>query len=470
MPQPHQPLPSAAPTREEIALTEVGRTAVAPGLARALVACFLTAISAVPLVEFGGLRARAEDAASAWAHLTDIPRAVGSASAAAGPWEVTVAANRRVLAGLSAFERALEDESALGRLLRPPAQQLMADRLGAGNERVYVGKEGWLFYRADVEYVTGPPFLDASPLERRAAAASEWETPPQADPRAAVTRFARDLEARGVALILMPTPLKPGVHPEMLAAGYDDARHVLQNPSFRIFVEEVGRAGVMVFDPSDALAMARRTGAQYLTSDTHWRPEAMEAIADRLAAFISERVTLPAVADPRYRVEQREIRSVGDTARMLDLPRDGMLSRPETVWVRRILQRDGSPWRATREADVLVLGDSFSNIYALESMGWGTSAGFVEHLSHALERPVDRLVQNDDGAFATRAMLQRVPDRLNGKRVVVYQFAARELALGDWKVLPLPAASAAAHSARTIGAGAGIGHGTAPGRPPAGGR
>jgi len=55
-----------------------------------------------------------------------------------------------------------------------------------------------------------------------------------------------------------------------------------------------------------------------------------------------------------------------------------------------------------------------------------------------LRRPVDRLVQNDEGAFATRAMPQRDPDRLDGKRVVVYQFAARELAFGDWKVIPLP--------------------------------
>jgi hypothetical protein len=36
-------------------------------------------------------------------------------------------------------------------------------------------------------------------------------------------------------------------------------------------------------------------------------------------------------------------------------------------------------------------------------------------------------------------MLQRDPGRLDGKRVVVYEFAARELAFGDWKLLPLPA-------------------------------
>ena len=40
--------------------------------------------------------------------------------------------------------------------------------------------------------------------------------------------------------------------------------------------------------------------------------------------------------------------------------------------------------------------------------------------------------------FATRAMLQRTPERLDGKRVVVDQFAERELAFGDWKVIGLP--------------------------------
>ena len=39
-------------------------------------------------------------------------------------------------------------------------------------------------------------------------------------------------------------------------------------------------------------------------------------------------------------------------------------------------------------------------------MGWGESAGFVEHLSRALgERPIDCIVRNSDGAFATREIL-----------------------------------------------------------------
>jgi alginate O-acetyltransferase complex protein AlgJ len=91
---------------------------------------------------------------------------------------------------------------------------------------------------------------------------------------------------------------------------------------------------------------------------------------------------------------------------------------------------------------VLVLGDSFSNIYSLASMGWGDSAGFAEQLSYTLGRPVDRIVQNSDGAYATRLALRRMlatgEDRLAGTRVVIWQFAARELAMGDWRVIELP--------------------------------
>jgi len=444
MPKPEQPQQTASLSREEIARIEVGHTSVAPATARVLVACFLTATAVVPIVEWAGVRAlRAEGIATAWSHLSGLPGEIrshlagASASAAdSGPWRRIVFANRSVLAGLGGFERALEHESLLGRSLRPPAQRVLTGWLGAGNERVYRGRDGWLFYRPDVEYVTGRGFLDPAQLRRRVAAASEWTAPPQPDPREAIRQFQRGLEARGITLVVMPTPLKPGVHPEMLARRYADATGVLQNPSYRAFVEDLRRDGVLVFDPSEALAAARRAGPQFLMTDTHWRPETMEAVAELLGGFIAAHARLPATADPGYRLERPEVRNTGDIARMLDLPDDDRLFPPEAVYLRRVLRPDGSPWRSSRDADVILLGDSFSNIYALESMGWGTSAGFAEQLSYVLRRPVDRLVQNDDGAFATRVMLQRDPGRLDGKRVVVYQFAARELAFGDWKVIP----------------------------------
>lgn len=429
MTTPEQPLPRGGLSREAIAMAEIGVTNIAPITARAMVGVFLVAVVVVPLTEWRAVSARTREVIAAQA------AAIRAVPDDGSVWARVVARNRAILGGLTEFERVLDDESLIGRTLRPRAQTLMTGRLGVGNERVYAGREGWLFYRPDVEYVTGRPFLDPRQIRRRIRAAPEWTAPPAPDPRAAIVQFNRDLAARGIVLIVVPTPAKPGVHPEMLAARLAGATDVVQNASYATLLADLRSAGVQVFDPSDAIAAARHAGPQYLATDTHWTPEAMETTAAVAAGVAS--TALPAIADPGYRVERAEVRGVGDLARMLDLPDSATLLQPEGVWLRRVLQPDGSLWRASRDADVLLLGDSFSNIYSLESMGWGTSAGFPEHLSLALRRPLDRLVQNDEGAFATRTMLQRDPARLQGKRVVFYQFAVRELAQGDWKLLPL---------------------------------
>jgi alginate O-acetyltransferase complex protein AlgJ len=425
------PLPTGGTSREAVALIEVGHTTVSAASRRLLVAVFLAAIAIVPLAESPGVR---DNVVS---HLRTIAEGMRNAGGS-GAWQQLLARNRVVLSAMSGFERRLEDESLIGRTLRPPVQTLMTGWLHAGNERVYVGRDGWLFFRADVEYVTGPAFLDRAQIARRIESAAEWTSPPSPDPREALIAFHQDLQARGIRLVVMPTPVKPSVHPEWLASETRSVEAPLHNASYAAFVDGLRESGVLVFDPSEALAAARQAGAAYLATDTHWRPEAMEVVADLAAGLVTAEGRLPRVDDPGYRVERMEMQSTGDTARMLDLPRHSALYPPETVWLRRVLHPDGSLWRSVRESDVLVLGDSFSNIYSLESMGWGTSAGFVEQLSYVLRRPIDRLVQNDEGAFATRAMLQREPARLAGKRVVLYQFAARELAQGDWQVLRLP--------------------------------
>ena len=354
-------------------------------------------------------------------------------------WPRIVETNRSLLARMEAFERRLEQDAIIGRTLRPHAQWLLTRWLGAGNERVYPGRDGWLFYRPDVEYVTGRGFLEEREFERRVLAASEWTTPPQPDPVLAIVHFKRELEARNIALVVMPTPVKPVIHPEELAGG---SHRTARNVSFAAFAARLQEAGVALFDPAEELS--RGTGDKYLRTDTHWRPEAMEAVAARLARYIETR--WPAVpggpiggrasADSEYQLQQIEVQQTGDIVPMLDLPEGQSLYRPESVWLRRVVTANGTVWRSSRDADVLVLGDSFSNIYSLESMGWGTSAGLVEQLSYALRRPIDRIVQNDDGAFATREMLARDPGRLKNTRVVVYQFAERELTFGDWKIPP----------------------------------
>ena len=185
--------------------------------------------------------------------------------------------------------------------------------------------------------------------------------------------------------------------------------------------------------------MRRKTGAAlYLESDTHWRPETMELVAESLSALIP-----PSPATPRapLQLAEKEINGLGDIARMLRLPPSQNLYHPEKVTIHEV-GSGNALWRPSNDADILLLGDSFSNIFSLDALGWGESAGFAEHFSRALGgRPLDCILRNSDAAFATREILSRElargRDRLAGKKLVIWEFAARELAFGDWKLLEM---------------------------------
>jgi alginate O-acetyltransferase complex protein AlgJ len=127
---------------------------------------------------------------------------------------------------------------------------------------------------------------------------------------------------------------------------------------------------------------------------------------------------------------------------MLALPANQTLFSPQTVTIGRIEDLAGQPWRPREDADVLLLGDSFTNIFTAAAMGWGSAAGLAPQLAAALGRDVDVIAQNDAGAHTTRQLLARElaagRDRLAGKKVVIWQFADRELAVGDWRPVSWP--------------------------------
>lgn len=422
------------PWREEQAHLEVGQTAVTPTVARTLVVCFLVLCGAIPLYELVHVAQGDEAALAPWRRLRQIAPDVETRTAdRAGLWPGTLAGNRAVLEGLHDFEDALEDEARIGQLLRPRAQAFLSGTLGAGNEQVYLGRErDWLFYRRDVDSVTGRGLLDPAVIERRRLSGDEWAAPPQPDPRPAIVRFNQQLAEQGITLILVPTPVKPTVQPAQLARPFAATGGPAVNADYERLISELRKAGIRVVDPLDYLFGAASVGtSQYLATDTHWRPEAAETIAQIVADEIGPSLT----DERRYTSRAAEVTARGDVFSMLDLPDDQALIGTETVTIRQVQNADGTPWRSSPDAEVLVLGDSFSNIYSLASMGWGTGAGFVEHLSFALQQPVDRIVQNDAGAYATRELLQRAgAERLRGKKFVVWQFATRELVFGDWRV------------------------------------
>jgi len=409
----HRKLP-----REEEADLALKNTKFTPGTRQALIALFLLTILAVPTIQLVGEF-----------------RAAGSISRMP---MISIFKSLHWLPhgeDLKQVERSLENESLVSQWLLPRMQYLLTVVLGAGNEQVYLGHDPWLFYRADVDHVIGPPFLDPNRLKHRLQTSRV-----QPDPIKGIVDFRNQLAARGIDLVVLPVSVKPSMEGEMLAmskANRAEASGALPNPSFNEFKARLEREKVRVFDPAMFMMEQGKNAPLYLDTDTHWRPETMEFVAKKLA----DSLQLPAaVASTPPSIVEKEIVARGDIAAMLKLTRGDKFFPPEKVTIRQVVTGNGL-WRPSKEADVLLLGDSFSNIFSFEAMGWGESAGFGEHLSVALKRPIDCILRNSDASFATREILSnelaRGRDRLAGKKLVVWEFATRELSFGNWKLLDL---------------------------------
>ena len=190
----------------------------------------------------------------------------------------------------------------------------------------------------------------------------------------------------------------------------------------------------------------------YLRTDTHWTPAAMDRVAGQLAAEVIERLGPPG-RPVAYERRPVRVSGIGDIARMLRLPPAAGRFPPQEVTIRRVTTPEGAPWRPERGAEVLLLGDSFTNVYSQDALGWGGGAGLAEQLAFHLRRPVDRIAVNAGGAHTTREALARAaprrPGRLDGVRLVIYQFADRELSHGDWRPVDLSGGGPRARTAAT---------------------
>ncbi|RKU12514.1 hypothetical protein C6503_17150 [Candidatus Poribacteria bacterium] len=405
-------MPNLAEHRREMALKALGTTLVKRNLSIVSLVIFSATLLSVPICQLVSDIQRGES--------LHVFRAIGLLPVPH-------------LEEIEAYEDTLEEESVLTDWLLPGVQTILTRVFLTGNEQAYLGRDGWLFYRADIDSLIG-----ASPSKTASAALTT------------LIDFSRQLEARGITLIVVPTPVKPTIHPEQFSARYRNTNAPIHHPDYAAFIDGLISEGVLVYDPSQLLFEAARQETQYLKTDTHWKPATMERIAHHLSAFITERIELSTDQSTTYVKTAEDTANIGDIAKMLKLPTGQKLFPQERV-TRYIVQTpSGNLWRPDQESEILFLGDSFSNIYSLAGMGWGDAAGFVEHLSAELARPIDKIVINAGGADATRqALVQEISrgnDRLAGKRVLIYQFATREIFSGDWKLLSIPQVQAAEQS------------------------
>ncbi|MCC5849734.1 MAG: hypothetical protein JJU29_16745 [Verrucomicrobia bacterium] len=288
--------------------------------------------------------------------------------------------------------------------------------------RAIEGRDGWLFLANELRHV---------------AKGTDWvapEVPPEpahADPIPALTELKAQLDELGIELVLVPVPAKAVVYPEQLPG---DATEGEEPSGATAFLDHMREQGFTVVD-LEALYKTHKTETLvYCKTDTHWSPQGVELAADAVGKLLREQDWYAEAETVAISLEDPvDLRIRGDLT-------DGDYS--ESLPWRKVTRDEGGAL-LDDASPVLVLGDSHTLVFGDGGDMHAQSGGFIEHLAHALQMPVDRMANRGSASTPPRLTLFRKAsgneDWLTNKKVVVYTFTARELteSLNGWRIVPI---------------------------------
>lgn len=302
-----------------------------------------------------------------------------------------------------------------------------AEQAAADGVSVVDGRDGWLFFAPELRHLGAGPFWGAA-----AETASRATRADGRDPLPAILDVHRQLQARDIDLILVPVPPKAVVHDRDLfeadpfSGGRADRHH-------REFYDLLRAEGIQVLDLTDSFREwpDDSHGPPYCRQDTHWSGAACVEAARQIAKRVAP--LLGAVERASFDTAWQMIDITGDLWRMkadASLPKERLAVRMVT---------DSTPDPAS---PVVLLGDSHVLVFHAGGDMHSRSAGLADQLAVELGVPVDVIGVRGSGATSARINLfrraQRDPTYWEGKRVLVWVFAAREFTEADgWHPVPL---------------------------------
>jgi hypothetical protein len=328
---------------------------------------------------------------------------------------------------LRSFEKELEDNSKVADALRPAFRQLRWWLMRDLGDKAVAAADGWAYYGPNIRYLA-----ERDPRTQASQGRAE-------DPADTVVDFAQQLGRRGIRLLLVPIPSKPSIAPERLRRGL--APSLALSVHTRRFMDELRGRGIDVFDLFTPLVREQSQSPDkprlYLAADTHWTGEGARLAASLVAGHVRELLgASPPEPRHNYRREAVTVARRPDIPRMSRLPGEVSAFPSENTIAYRVFDEAGEPYADNDDAQILLLGDSFSRIYHTDEPG---AAGLIANLAFELHTPLASIVNDGGASTLVRQELVRNLDLLKGKRLVIWTFAERDLRFGmkGWEKIAL---------------------------------
>ncbi|MGA3051086.1 MAG: hypothetical protein ABSE00_04115 [Chitinispirillaceae bacterium] len=283
-------------------------------------------------------------------------------------------------------------------------------------QMAFSGKDGWLFFRNEIEYLNGGDLA----LQ-----------PPADNPLPQLREFNKLLARQGITLLFCPVPNKSDIYFEKLPAGGAPADSTIINPYSRKFLSDLQQAGIGVIDLLPIFLSAKREDAQFKESlfqkhDTHWTSRGVALAAQHIAGRIRSLAWYGEASRNSVRYGMRDTTFLRQGDLVDKLPKSEQSVYPaDEITGQQVLNPDGSLYKANNpDASILLIGDSFTGVFELVDC---KGAGIGAHIAAETGLPVDVITSWGGGPLVRDKMLRARRNMLSKKRVVIYLMTARDL-------------------------------------------
>lgn len=276
--------------------------------------------------------------------------------------------------------------------------------------------------------------VDADELVPRAAGFMSFRGGQPTQAISALADMSRQLQSRGIHLVVVPIPSKASIYPDKVRRNYAFGAGPDLNLDHHRWFEALRTANVDTVDLVDRFWSERHreqndpSAATFTIADSHWTWHGIELAADEIANHIEPHLTGVS-------------RTSGVRRTMIRRPRpNDLISRlrgdvPTEVEQRAVLLNGNGKTVLADDpaAPVLVIGDSFADIAVDEG------SGLAQAIEYATGVSTRSAAIFGGSVFTMRAPLAN-PEMVNPNvRVIVFAFAIRHVITTEWPLVRIAA-------------------------------
>jgi len=303
------------------------------------------------------------------------------------------------------FEDLMDKNYLLANKIKPNIQEFLLLNFSEGNKKVHIGKDNHLFFKEDTQTLINKNNCNNLEIIKKN-----------------FKNLNQFLKRKKVDFYLGILPTKS----QIMHNKYNHFNISLKRKykgCYDTIPLNLEKQGLMVFNLEKFYKNLKHNNL-FLKYDSHWSFDTMEAFSKVIADTIKSNSQNLNINYIDIKKNRASIKNYGDLYDMLDINDNFKM---QEIFINQIESKDHNKIVNDTKSNVVLIGDSFTNIYSDETLNWGTKSGLAYQLAYRLKGSINSFASNGS-AFKTALMKNFLSaEKLKEKSVMILIMTQREL-------------------------------------------